>query len=41
VGNAKKGNLEFGRELATEMIHNPEVPAEEDFHQSKEKSCKK
>jgi hypothetical protein len=41
AGNAKQGNLEFRRELAGEMIHNPDVPVEEDDHQSKEKRCKK
>jgi hypothetical protein len=33
--------LEFRSELATEMIHNPDVPIEEDDHQSKERRCKK
>ena len=33
--------MEFRRELATEMIHNPEVPESEDDHQSKERRCKK
>jgi hypothetical protein len=41
AGNAKQGNLEFRRELATEMIHNPDVPVKEDDHQSKERRCKK
>jgi hypothetical protein len=41
AGNAKQGNLEFRRELATEMIHNPDVPIGEEDHQSKERSCKK
>ena len=40
-GNAKQGNLEFRRELAREMIHNPDVPIEEDDHQTKERRCKK
>ncbi len=40
-GNAKQGNLEFRRELATEMIHNPDVPIGAEDHQSKERSCKK
>jgi hypothetical protein len=40
-GHAKQGNLEFRRELAWEMIYNPEVPVEEEYHQSKERSCKK
>lgn len=39
--NAKQVNLEFRRELATEMIHNPEVPEYEDDRQSKERRCKK
>jgi hypothetical protein len=33
AGNAKQGNLEFRRDLAVEMIHNPEVPVEEDNQQ--------
>jgi hypothetical protein len=33
AGNAKQVNLEFMRELATEMIYNPDVPAEEYDHQ--------
>jgi hypothetical protein len=40
-GHAKQGNLEFRRELAWEMIYNPEVPVEEEYHQAKERSCKK
>jgi hypothetical protein len=37
----KQSNLEFRRELATEMIYNPESPEVEEDHQSKERSCKK
>jgi hypothetical protein len=40
-GNAKQGNLEFRRELATEMIHNPDIPVEEDDHQTEERRCEK
>ena len=40
--NARQGNLEFRRQLADEMIHNPWVPVGEDIdHQSKERTCKK
>ena len=41
AGNAKQGNLEFRRELAMEMIHNPEVPVDEHDHESKERRCQK
>jgi hypothetical protein len=42
AGNGKQGNLEFRRELATEMIHNPEVPVGGGGdHQSKERGYKK
>jgi hypothetical protein len=40
-GESLQWNLEFRRELGTEMIHNPEVPVGEDDHQSKERRCKK
>jgi hypothetical protein len=39
--HAKQGNLEFRRELAWELIYNPEVPVEEKRRKSRERSCKK